>query len=606
MPKLTVNVARIDGSAKPGTVVTVRPFWQADPARKGQGIVQGEKAYLADGINFTLTEDVTSAVFDIPSSVEIAGLYDVEISSGAAWTNVFMPDGDTVFNRGLIVDEAPLFSITADSTAGGQPGLSLDQVDARVAAGVRAWARAGSALTIPDNVIPASIARDTEVTSAVNNAVRSASVALGGRIDQLGRRVDDITASSGLTQDQVDARIDVGVADWAEANNATLIPDNKLGTGITRDTELQGLNRALGQRITAAAGALSAARTDISRNGSNISELQTEIAAASRSLADEGTVRANGDDIQSVTVASASSYQSTLNSQQSSAKSLVLVISADISGTRNSEAYSYGRGDVLFFAPLSDSAEYWFTLPGSGGGGSVDLSAYRTSSDQDIIDSRATSGILLARQEAQTAKEIGEAAQEDADASETAITALTGRVAVNETNIGTNQTRIGTNAGGIATNGNLIASATRTIQSLVTEVDTLHPKIGRLVPVTSWVRSNDARTLRFAWFPLDAVTTSTNLVMVIGGVTFRFTAPEAYEATDVDGIILSVSVNASNAGTISREANTVAGHVRVDLSMGDDNFHCYMPSETPRLARYANEDALPATVPAGTIAWFPE
>ena len=149
----------------------------------------------------------------------------------------------------------------------------------------------------------------------------------------------------------------------------------------------------------------------------------------------------------------------------------------------------------------------------------------------------------------------------------------------------------------------------------------------------------------FAWFPLDAVARGAQLTVVIGGVTVRIQAPEAYAAVDVDGLILSVAIDASNSATITRSANTVAGHVRADLSMGDNDFHCYIPAESAaasggglnqsqvdaRIAdwaetsntdaipasklsnapqttftRYANEAALPAIVPAGTVAWVPE
>ena len=60
-----------------------------------------------------------------------------------------------------------------------------------------------------------------------------------------------------------------------------------------------------------------------------------------------------------------------------------------------------------------------------GGGGSTDLSAYRTSADQDIIDKRATDGILDARQDASTADGKAVAAQE-------AVSNLASRVTTNE------------------------------------------------------------------------------------------------------------------------------------------------------------------------------
>ena len=183
------------------------------------------------------------------------------------------------------------------------------------------------------------------------------------------------------------------------------------------------------------------------------------------------------------------------------------------------------------------------------------------------------------------------------------------------TSVASNTTAIQTNAGNMATNGNLISAATRTLQSLVTEVDTLHPKIGRLVPITPWVRSNTARTLYFAWFPLASVSTSDTLRMSIGGVAHTPRVTEGYSATDVSGIVLSVPVSASNSATITRESNTTAGYVRVDLVMASANFHCYIPAEdapatTPKsrillaatLATTADQVTLPTSYP--TFKWF--
>ena len=76
----------------------------------------------------------------------------------------------------------------------------------------------------------------------------------------------------------------------------------------------------------------------ITANAGDITELQTEVATASRSIADANTQREQGDDIQSVTVSSASSYQSTLNSQIASPRPLILVIDTSISGSRGGAA----------------------------------------------------------------------------------------------------------------------------------------------------------------------------------------------------------------------------------------------------------------------------
>ena len=113
------------------------------------------------------------------------------------------------------------------------------------------------------------------------------------------------------------------------------------------------------------------------------SELETEVNSAVRSLADIDTRLNNLGDLQSVTVATDTSYQGTLNSQLGSAKPLILVISADIRGTRGGAAYTWPSGQVLYFGPTSDSAEALFII--GQGGGTTDLSAYRTASAQDTV-----------------------------------------------------------------------------------------------------------------------------------------------------------------------------------------------------------------------------
>ena len=101
-------------------------------------------------------------------------------------------------------------------------------------------------------------------------------------------------------------------------SNVTLAPDDTART-IT---------------INSSGGGGGTADPRIAQNASDISDLEVEAAALAQSIAGEGTQRADGDDIQSVTVSTAASYQSTLNSQQGSANPLLLVIDTAISGTR--------------------------------------------------------------------------------------------------------------------------------------------------------------------------------------------------------------------------------------------------------------------------------
>ena len=213
-------------------------------------------------------------------------------------------------------------------------------------------------------------------------------------------------------------------------------------------------------------------------------------------------------------------------------------------------------GDVLYFTPTSDSAEFLFNLGAAG------LSESQVNA---LIQTWARAGDTSRLPESKMTQSL--------------LDAVSG------------------NTGNIQTNSNLVSALNRTVSSLTTEVDTLHPKIGRLVPITPWVRNNEARTLRFAWFPLAAVSTSDTLRMSIGGVAHTPRVTEGYAATDVSGIVLSVPVSASDAGSISRASNTIAGHVRVDLVMASANFHCYIPSELPAAAAPQSRILLAATLP---------
>ena len=114
--------------------------------------------------------------------------------------------------------------------------------------------------------------------------------------------------------------------------------------------------------------------------------------------------------------------------------------------------------------------------------------------------------------------------------------------------------------------------------ALGTRIDGLVPRVGRLVPLNDWVRNDEAHSQLFAWFPTGAVASGVALAFSIGGVPVRITSPDGYSATDINGLILTVPVSASNSATITREANTRAGHIRVDLSVGGTAYHCYIPA----------------------------
>lgn len=87
-------------------------------------------------------------------------------------------------------------------TGGTGAGLSAAEVDARIAAGVLGWARAGNADVIPDAKLPASAKRPAPTLAGLG----------------------------GLTQGEVDTRVAAGVEDWAQTGNSGLIPEGKLPT----------------------------------------------------------------------------------------------------------------------------------------------------------------------------------------------------------------------------------------------------------------------------------------------------------------------------------------------------------------------------------------
>lgn len=93
--------------------------------------------------------------------------------------------------------------------------------------------------------------------------------------------------------------------------------------------------------------------------------LQEMISNLRTALTAETAKRTSGDDLQSIEVRSASSYQTALNAQANSDQPLEMVILEDISGSRGGNPYSYKSGDVLWFAPRSDSPERRFNILGA-------------------------------------------------------------------------------------------------------------------------------------------------------------------------------------------------------------------------------------------------
>ena len=228
-------------------------------------------------------------------------------------------------------------------------------------------------------------------------------------------------------------------------------------------------------------------------------------------------------------------------------------------------------------------------LTNAPGGGSTDLSSYRTSADQDVIDGRATAGILLARQEAAAADGKAVAAQEGVAEAKAAIPDLPSRPRgagrwelVTTTNTeqwsvaGTGQTSPQTNRNtqaitALTTRATALETADTTIKA---QIAALEDQGNAVIPLSPWARSGDARTVRLAIRWSVALNSGTSVIAVVGGYSTTITTSEAYTAGT--WFIVPVTINSSNAGTINRETNTSNGFVVVQAAIGGDRATGYM------------------------------
>ena len=109
-------------------------------------------------------------------------------------------------------------------------------------------------------------------------------------------------------------------------------------------------------------------------NAENIEAHTTRLVNLTSSLIGEGTTRVAGDRITATTIGTAAAYQAALTGQLGSDNGLVLHITSNVNGSRDSTAYAWLAGQILYLAPLSDVPIRWFLI-GQGGGGGGGLSA---------------------------------------------------------------------------------------------------------------------------------------------------------------------------------------------------------------------------------------
>ena len=141
------------------------------------------------------------------------------------------------------------------------------------------------------------------------------------------------------------------------------------------------------------------------------------------------------------------------------------------------------------------------TVSGSGGGGSVDLSAYSTTAQMQAADS----GIVTAFTAADTTLQ-------------TNITSNTSDIAINTSNIATNTSNIATNTSNIATNTSNIATNTSDI-SVLQPLNNANPTFSGMV-TTSGLTVTGTGTVTLA-SGNDLVLTATDRVKVTGTTPFK-------------------------------------------------------------------------------------
>ena len=122
--------------------------------------------------------------------------------------------------------------------------------------------------------------------------------------------------------------------------------------------------------------------------------------------------------------------------------------------------------------------------------------------------------------------------------------------------------------------GNIFRSGLTEVQ---TTANTALARTQRIRPINQWVRSGGAQTLLVEWKPVGAVANGAALAVNINGTNITgVTSSEGLAASDTNGTIVSISVNAANAGTIDRTSNAIAGHVEIQITHGGVVDTCWM------------------------------
>ena len=250
--------------------------------KRGEDEVDGKNIEVRYHADVDTLENLLDAALDSgrnPDGVEVIVIAGTEIDASPQATGVEKPmvpgagGGDgalrTPAQIGELAFENPPSDLTNPQQAavrnaigahdGSATGLSQAEVDARVNALVRDPALNSDNAAWPDNKIPASIARDTEVTSSISTAVSGLLGGVAAAGDTLQKLYNLIVAR--LTQTQVDARVEAGVIDEAQTGNTDPFAESKIPTSIARTSAIPEVIDDLGMAIAGTTLTLTAGQT---------------------------------------------------------------------------------------------------------------------------------------------------------------------------------------------------------------------------------------------------------------------------------------------------------------------------------------------------------
>ena len=156
-----------------------------------------------------------------------------------------------------------------------------------------------------------------------------------------------------------------------------------------------------------------------------------------------------------------------------------------------------------------------------------------------------------------------------------------------------------------AYHGDLAGNALKSVNDLVTpvstKVDTVETTANNAItrtaifrPLSIWKLTNDARTLQFVYRPLEAVHTTVNATVVIGGITINNVNPtEGIAALDDVGYIFDIPITGVQAANITNSSDAIAGRVRCSISAGSAD----------RITGWMLTESAPATSTAAAPKW---